>query len=126
MSARDDEDALKALECEWAAAIVADAEAIGRFMTEDRAIVTAEGTVVERARFLEAVESGALTHDGMDFDEWRVTVHGDTAVVTTRARTSGAYQGNAFTTEERSTSVYTKREDGRRCVFTHLTELAAK
>jgi ketosteroid isomerase-like protein len=50
----------------WDRAMVAnDADAIGRFMADDWVIVGSDGSMNDRATFLELVRSGALSHDVM-------------------------------------------------------------
>ena len=110
---------------DWNRAIVAnDAAAIGQFVSEDWIIVSPDGNVVERTRFLAAIESGQLIHRSMDSEEFRCKVYGDAAVVTAVIRSKGEFAGNAFTTRERSTSVYAKIDGRWKCVLTQLTSVA--
>ena len=92
------EELLK-LEEEFGRAIVNnDAEGIGQFLDDDWVIVDPDGGIIDKARFLGAVRSGALTHDLMQFDETRVRVYGDTAVFTALTRSKGKFMGQEFTT----------------------------
>ena len=59
-----------------------DVAAIGRFVADDWVIVDADGSVIDRLRFLNAIESGALSHESMASTDLEVRLHGDTAVVT--------------------------------------------
>jgi hypothetical protein len=62
---------LEILDQEWAAAIVKnDADAIGRFMSDDWVIVGPQGNVIEKLRFLDVIKSGDLTHEAMESDDW--------------------------------------------------------
>jgi ketosteroid isomerase-like protein len=72
------------------------------------------------------VKSGALTHSVMEMDETRVRVYGDSAVVTARAVTTGTYQGQPFTTRERSTDVFVRQQGQWKYVLTQLTTIADK
>jgi ketosteroid isomerase-like protein len=118
---------LQNLDKEWSAAIVKnDADAIGRFMSEDWVIIGPEGNVIDRARFLGVIRSGDLTHESMESDGWLVRVYGDAAVVTAEAKSKGKYKGQGFATHERSTSVYVRREGRWQCVHTQLTPIAKK
>ncbi len=115
------------LEKEWTRTIVKnDADSIGPFMSDDWCIIHADGSVMDRSRFLSLIESGNVTHDLMELDDWRVRVYGDTGVVTSKGKSKGKYKGRAFSTYERSTSVYA-RIDGRwQCVLTQLTAIKKK
>jgi ketosteroid isomerase-like protein len=118
---------LQDLDQEWSAAMAKnDAEAIGRFMSEDWVIIGPDGNVIDRARFLGLIKSGDLTHESVATEDWRLRVYGDTAVVTAQAKSEGKFKGQAFTTHERSTSVFV-RQDGRwQCVLTQLTPINKK
>lgn len=118
---------LQKLDKEWSSAIAKnDADAIGRFMSDDWVIVGPEGNVIDRDRFLGVISSGDLTHESMESDDWLVRVYGDTAVVTTQAKSKGKYKGQAFATHERATSVFVRKEGRWQCVHTQLTPIAKK
>jgi len=109
----------------WDRAMVGnDADEIGRYMADDWTIIGTDGSVGDRATFLELVRSGALTHDVMESGDFDVRVYGDAAVVTARGVSGGKYRGRPFREVERSTCVFV-RQDGRwRCVLTHLSRIA--
>lgn len=102
-----------------------DVAAIGRFVADDWVIVDADGGVIDRSRFLDVIESGALSHDSMESTDVEVRLHGDTAVVTGITTSEGQFMGQVFTTRERATDVLV-RVDGRwLCVFSQLTRVAS-
>src|SRR5437764_13977352 len=75
------EEQLLKLEKAFAEAIVKnDLEGIGRLVTDDWIIIDPNGEIVDRARFFEVIKSGALTHDVMESEDFRVRVYGDSAV----------------------------------------------
>jgi uncharacterized protein YndB with AHSA1/START domain/ketosteroid isomerase-like protein len=116
---------LRRLTIEWDRAMVSnDADAIGRFMTDDWTIIGPDGSVGTKARFLALVRSGALTHDVMESHEVDVRVYGDAAVVIARGISGGRYEGEAFLLVERVSSVFVREADGWRCMSTHLSDLA--
>lgn len=120
------EELLK-LEKEFAQAIVKnDVEAIERILADDWIIIDPDGGVIDKARFLGVIKSGALTHEMMESDDIRVRLYGDTAVVTGLTRTRGKYSGQAFTTQERATDVFVKQNGRWRCVFSQLTRFTKK
>lgn len=121
-----EEEFLK-LEKAFAEAIVKnDLEGIGRLVTDDWIIIDPNGEIVDRARFFEVIKSGALTHDMMESEDFRVRVYGDSAVVTGLTRTKGKFMGQEFSMQERATDVFVKRDRRWQCVLTHLTRFPKK
>ena len=115
------------VEKEFAEAIVKnDLEGIERLVADDWIIIGPDGEIVERARFFEVIKSGAMTHDAMESEDFRIRVYGDSAVVTGITRTKGKFMGQEFSTKERATDVFVKRDGRWQCVLTHLTRLSKK
>ena len=112
---------------EWDRAMVAnDPEAIGLYMADDWTIIGPDGSVGDKATFLELVKSGTLSHDVMESEDLKVRVYGDTAVVTSRGISGGKYQGHTFREVERSSNVFVRQGGQWRCVLTHLSRLAQR
>ena len=78
------------------------------------------------ARFFDVIKSGALMHEMMDSEDLRVRVYGDSAVITGLTRTKGKFMGRDFSTQERATDVFVKRDGRWHCVLTHLTRIPNK
>ena len=117
------EDLLK-LEEDFANAIVSnDADAVAQFVSDDWIIIDPDGGVIDKGRFLAVMRSGALTHEAMESTDVRLRAYGDTAVVTAVTSTKGRFMGQEFTSRERATDVFVKRDGRWRCVLTHLTRL---
>jgi ketosteroid isomerase-like protein len=108
------------------AVIKNDADAVGQFLTDDWIIIDPDGGVIDKARFLDVIKSGALTHEQMDSDDVRIRVYGDTAIATTLTRTKGKFMGQDFTTQERATDVLVKKDGHWRVVFSQLTRFSKK
>ena len=103
-----------------------DISRIGACIADDWVLVTPEVGIVSRARILQVIESGELSHDTMTKDVSRVRVYGDIAVVTARGRNTGHFRGQPIRADEWITDVY-RRVDGRwLCVLTHLTPVASR
>ena len=116
------EDELAKVEAEFANAIVKNSpEEIRQFVSDDWIIINADGGIIDRQRFLEVIKSGALTHEMMESDDMRVRIYGDSAVVSAVTRSKGKFMGQEFTTHERSTDVFVRRDGRWRCVLTQLT-----
>ena len=127
MKTGEAEQELLTLEKAFADAIVRnDLEGIGRLVTDDWIIIDPNGEIVDRARFFDVIKSGALTHDMIESEDFRVRVYGDSAVVTGLTRTKGKFMGQEFSTQERATDVFVKRDDRWQCVLTHLTRFTKK
>jgi ketosteroid isomerase-like protein len=121
------EEELVRVEEEFTNAIVKNnPEEIRRFVTDDWIIINADGGIIEKERFLEVIKSGALTHEMMQSDDIRVRVYGDSAVVSALTRSKGKFMGQEFTTHERSTDVFVRRDGQWRCVLTQLTPFTKK
>jgi len=121
------EEELLKLERAFADAIIKnDLESIGRIVADDWIIVDPNGEIVGRTRFFEVIKSGALTHDIMESEDFRVRVYGESAVVTAITSTKGKFMGQEFSTRERATDVFVKRDGRWQCVLTHLTRFTTK
>jgi ketosteroid isomerase-like protein len=127
MKTSDVEEELFRIEKEFAQAIVSnDLEGIGRMVADDWIIIDPNGDIVDRMRFFEVIKSGALTHEMMESEDFRVRVYGDSAVVTAITCAKGKFMGQEFSTQERATDVFVKCDGRWRCVLTHLTRLPNK
>src|SRR5438445_12784259 len=103
-----------------------DADAVGRFLSDDWIIIDPDGGVVDKSRFLDVIKSGALKHEAMDSEDIRVRTYPNTATVTAVTHTRTKYLGKEFTTHERATDVFVKKDERWQCVITHLTTLTKK
>jgi ketosteroid isomerase-like protein len=120
------EELLK-VERDFAAAVLSnDVAAIGKFLTDDWAIVDAEGGVIDKARFLGAIKAGTLIHEEMELDDLTVRAYGNSAAVTTITSTKGKFAGRAFATQERATDFFVKRDGRWQCAFSQLTTFKKK
>ncbi len=127
MKTGETEEELLKLEKAFAEAIVKnDLEGVGRLVADDWIIIGSDGEIVDRARFFEVVKSGALTHSTMESEDFRVRIYGDSAVVTGITCTKGKFMGQEFSTQERATDVFVKRDGRWQCVLTHLTRFPKK
>jgi len=116
------EEELVKLEEEFAGAIVKNSpEKIRQFVSDDWIIINADGGIIDKERFFEVINSGTLTHEMMESDDMRVRVYGDSAVVSALTRSKGKFMGQEFTTHERSTDVFVRRDGQWLCVLTQLT-----
>ena len=83
-------------------------------------------TQLSKAQTIMDLKSGDLKLDTAVGDEMRVRVYGDTAVVTGRFTGKGRYKGEVFSTLQRFTSVWIKRQGRWQAITEHATEIAQK
>jgi ketosteroid isomerase-like protein len=113
---------LLALEDAFNAAMTSnDVGRIARFVSDDWVLVTPEAGPVPRARLLDAIRSGRLTHPTMTKNVTHAAVVGDMAWTTGRGRNTGTFQGAPLAADEYVTDVYHRIDGTWRCVLTHLT-----
>ena len=88
------EESALAAEQDVARALLAnDANAVGRLLTEDWVVVSTYGGMADKDGFLEVIKSGQFTRKTMDLSDYRVRLYGNTAVVTSKLKTSGTLNG---------------------------------
>ena len=106
---------------QWSAAIIAnDADAIGKFTSDDWRIVDQQG-IFSREDFLGSVRGGLLTHDTMRHEVVSVRVFGELSVVVSHAKNTGAFRGERFINDEWVSEVFRKLDGRWLCELTHLT-----
>jgi ketosteroid isomerase-like protein len=121
------ETELTDLEKEFSQALVSNnAKAVEAFLAADWVIIDPDGSVIDKSRFLGVIDSGALIHQMMESEDLRVRVYGDTAVVTALTKTKGEFMGQRFSTQERATDVFVKRDGRWQCVISQLTRFTKK
>ena len=124
---RDFEKEILEVESKFGEAMIQnDAEAIGRILSDDWIIIDPDGGVIDKSRFLDVIKSGALKHEAMDSEDIRVRTYPNTTTVTAVTHTRTKYLGKEFTTHERATDVFVKKDERWQCVLTHLTTLTKK
>ena len=119
------QDELMRLARDWDRAMVEnDADAIGKYMTDDWTIVDSDGSIGTRKDFLALVRSGDVSHDRMETHDADVRVYGESAIIIARGVSGGKYQGQAFLLNERVTCVFVRIAGDWKCAHTHLSRLA--
>jgi ketosteroid isomerase-like protein len=99
-----------------------DADGITRWLDTGWAVISGTGGVGEGPSvFPDGIRSGYLMRKTMELSEPRVRLFGDMALVTTKVKTSGMFQGKPFDVTERQTDVLRWANGGWKCVLTHET-----
>jgi ketosteroid isomerase-like protein len=121
------EEELLKLENEFARAVANnDADALDGLLATDWIIVDPDGSIIDKARYLAVIRSGALSHESMEASDLRVRLYGNAAVVTGLTTTKGKFMGQDFASCERATDIFVKQSDRWQCVFTQLTRFTKK
>jgi ketosteroid isomerase-like protein len=93
-------------------------------LDKDWIVISTTGGVGEGPSiFPDGIKSGYLTRKTMELSEPRVRLYGKVAVVTTKVKTSGTFQGKPFAVLERQTDVLRWENGGWKCVLTHETKI---
>jgi ketosteroid isomerase-like protein len=117
-----DEQRLRQLDREWNEAYPSgNVEALGRILADDWTAIDGAGLVISKRQLLERVGSGTQLFDWHEFDEFRLRLFGDSAVVTGRLSARGRRAGEEFSFRQRYTRVYVKREEVWQAVATQVT-----
>jgi hypothetical protein len=119
------ENALAAEQALTQALLANDAEAVGRLLDDDWAVISTDGGLGDgiRAAFLAAIKSGGFTRKTMVISEPRVRIYGNVAVVTTHLATSGLFGGKSFDVKEVQTDILIWRDGGWKSVLIHETKV---
>jgi ketosteroid isomerase-like protein len=110
------------VEHQWKQAVVdRDRTALDQFYAEEYISTDAEGLVWTKKQDIDIDTAGASRLTSFRFEDLKVQVYGETAVVTGRLFTEGFVAGAPSQNLSRFTDVFV-RIDGRwRCVATHAT-----
>jgi len=119
------EGELLAVVRDWDAAMIHNnADEIGSYMADDWIIIGSDGRTIDKARFLDVIRSGELTHDVMTSEDIQIRVYGDAAIVIASGVSAGKYRGHSFREVERQSNVFIRQGSHWRCVLTHLSHLS--
>ncbi len=108
-----------------AATLKGDVDAVEKFIAGDFIATRPNGTVANRAEYLDGMRSGRRRLTSADHDDVRVRVYGDAAVITGRARGKLMVDGKEQAFLTRYIHVYVKEHGQWRMVAMQNTNLAA-
>lgn len=105
-----------------------DADAVGRILDSDWAVINTNGGLGDGIRngFLDAIRSGTFSRKTMVLTEPRIRVYGNIAVITSHLSTSGSLGGKVFNVQERQTDVLIWRKGVWKSVLLHETKIPDK
>jgi hypothetical protein len=112
-------------EADFSSALARNADdELERYLSADWKIISGDGSIIDRARFLKVIASGDLKHTKMTSENQTIRLYGNTAVVTSHSQSAGTYKNMPFETDEIGTDVIVKIHDRWVCVLTQLTTIA--
>jgi uncharacterized protein (TIGR03067 family) len=94
------------------AIVKADAAFLERVLHEDYTHIRPRGTVENRAEYVENRKAGRVAYEMLDWDDIKIRVYGDTAIVTGRSTAKGKDPQGTIDQQQRWTRVFVRR-DGR-------------
>jgi len=90
--------------------VAADVAGLGAMMTDDLTWTHSNANVESKAQFLEAIRSGKYKYKSMTFDDRKVRLHGDTAIVSGTCRVLVTTDGREIDIKLRFTELYVKQQ----------------
>jgi hypothetical protein len=94
------------------------------YLSDDWKIISGDGDIIDKKRFLKVIASGDLKHTKMTSENQTIRRHGDVALVTARAKSTGTYKNMPFDTDEIGTDVIVRIQGHWVCVLTQLTTVS--
>jgi hypothetical protein len=102
-----------------------DWQTIARLNAPDFSEIGGTGLIRTGAQNAEAMRSGALKFEKVDYSDQRVKLYGGVAIVTGIGHRSGSFGGSAFEQRFRYTRIYARQDGSWRVVFAQTTRIEA-
>jgi ketosteroid isomerase-like protein len=116
--------ALEKLNAEWLTAYkTRDGAALDRILADDFEAIYPGGRVMRKADLVKIATNPARTVSDIAWDDLKIMVFGDVAVVRARSRTSGKTAEGDFTTSNDYADVYVKRAGAWRAISAHVVRV---
>ena len=104
------QDQLAQMEKDRAAAVVrGDTAYLDKYTSDDYVLVRSDGKSYTKAQMIDDFKSGASKVDSFEVEDLKVSVYGNTAVVTAHTKTKGKLAGKDMNGEARTLRVYVKK-----------------
>lgn len=101
-----------------------DVTVIDRILADDYVSTSPLGIVRTKAQVLEGQRTGERKYEALDFDDVRVRIYGNAAVLTSRRTERGQYRGQDTSGQFRQTRVYARQRGRWRLGATQSTRIA--
>ncbi len=121
-----DEQELLRLESQWNDALIkVDARFLDRIYADDFIMTDSEGVVLSKAQAIGIMTAGDDVVKSAVSDEFKIQIHGDTAILNLRITTQETYKGQDASGSYRCTDIWRKQAGTWRCVATHGAKIKA-
>lgn len=108
----------------WINAVVTkNREALEAHMTESFFMIDFDGRAIDKKGFINNVTSADLVIEPYNYEDLKIRVYGDTAIITAANNMRGTYKGHAFTRYYRYTDVFVKEGNIWRVVSVQATDI---
>jgi ketosteroid isomerase-like protein len=87
-----------------------DIATLDKIQSDDLSFVNTRGVVLDKAQYMDEIQSGALKFLSFQQDDYRFHIFGDTVVMTGRSSGWVEYHGKVNKTPRRFTIVYVRRK----------------
>lgn len=102
-----------------------DWQTIQRLNAPEFTEIAGTGLIRTAAQNAEAMRSGLLKFDKVDYSDQKVNLYGNVAILTGIGHRSGSFGGTAFEQKFRYTRIYLRQEGTWRVVFAQMTRMEA-
>ncbi len=127
MAQNNTEQDLERLAEDWASSERrGDTAFMQRTPTGDFAGIGPRGFMLAKDEWLERFTSGRLKYEYLEWDEVKVRVYGDAAVVTGRVRQEVSYQGQGMESDLRAMLVFVKQEGQWRLASVQMSPILGR
>jgi hypothetical protein len=116
---------IKRFEAAFSSALARNAvDELEDYLADDWRIVSGDGDIIDKKRFLKVIAGGDLKHSNMTSENQTIRRYGNMVLVTAREKSAGSYKNTTFETDEIGTDVIVKIRGHWVCVLTQLTSIA--
>lgn len=98
-----------------------DVAALERLYADDYTVTDDEGVTTSKADEIARLKSGGAVYEATSYEDVRVRLYGDVAIVAGRGTVKGRGRSGPFHTQYHSTNVFVNRDGQWRAVAAHIS-----
>jgi ketosteroid isomerase-like protein len=123
----DNQEEVRQIENQWKQALLnQDSNVLRQILADEIVITTTNGVVESKSEFEADIRSGARKYHSLAFDDVKVSIYEDTAIVTGRAILKDSSFGQGSDHPGRFTRVYVKEQGRWKMVASQSTDISAQ